>query len=291
MSWFSNLLGRKSSENQLDSELRFHLEEQVRANIRQGMDPIEARREAALEFGGIEQIKEECRDQRRGIWLENVFQDLRYGAKALKRSPGFTIVALLTIAVGIGANTAIFSFLDSVVLKPLPYPNPDEIMRVSEVRPDHGWNAVSSLTFLDWVHRGPFKYLCAFSAEEKVLTGAGNPIPVRCLRVSAHYFDLFGEKAFLGRTFVDGEDQLGKSQVVVLAYNFWQTRFGGDPAIVGKTVLLGGEPNTVIGVLPNVARLNNTGTKIWRPLTFQAEELSRDNHWCGRPHELAVSAT
>ncbi|HEY5211874.1 MAG TPA: permease prefix domain 1-containing protein, partial [Acidobacteriaceae bacterium] len=130
MSWFSILFRRKSSENQLDSELRFHLEEQVRANIRQGMDPIEARREAALEFGGIEQIKEECRDQRRGIWLENAFQDLRYAAKSLMRSPGFTIVALITLALGIGVNATMFSILNTIYLTPPPFLDPERLATV-----------------------------------------------------------------------------------------------------------------------------------------------------------------
>src|SRR5665213_2771333 len=128
MKWFPALLRRKSQDRELDSELRFHLEQQVRENMATGMSPEEASRQAAIEFGGLEQIKEQCRDRRSGRWLETALQDFRFGIRSLRRSPGFTIVALATIGVGIGANTAIFSFVDAVLLKPVPYPDADSIV-------------------------------------------------------------------------------------------------------------------------------------------------------------------
>jgi putative ABC transport system permease protein len=212
--------------------------------------------------------------------MTDLLQDLRFGFRSLRRSPGFAIIALLTIAIGIGANAAIFSFIDSVVLKPLPYPEPDRIVRLFEKRPDQGWNGISALNFLDWQKRGkPFRYLAAVNWNAPTLTGMAEPVQVNGMKVSAHYFDILGLRAELGRTFVEGEDELGREHVTVLTHSFWKSQFGGDTKIIGRTITLDGQPYTVIGVLSALAALDNGWPKLFRPLAFEPGNLTRDFHW------------
>jgi putative ABC transport system permease protein len=207
-------------------------------------------------------------------------QDLRFGFRSLRRSPGFATIALLTIAIGIGANAAIFSFIDSVVLKPLPYPDPAGIVRVYEKLPSGGWNGISTLNFLDWQQQGkPFQYLCAVTGDSPTLSGIAEPVQLHGIRVSAHYFDIIGVKAALGRTFVEGDDEVGRDRIVILTDDFWKSQFGGDPAIIGKTILLDGQPNTVIGVFPPGPMWDHSWAKIFRPLAFEKANRTRDFHW------------
>ena len=214
--------------------------------------------------------------------MAELLQDIKFGFRSLRKSPGFALVALLTIAVGIGANAAIFSFIDSVVLKPLPYPEPERIVRVYEKRPDGGWNGISALNFLDWQQKGrPFKYLAAFSWSAAILTGNGEPQQIPGMKVSVHYFDISATSAEMGRTFVDGEDQPGRDHVAVLTHSLWVSRFASDPDIVGKTLILDGEPHTVIGVLKAAPGQDNGWVKIWRPLAFEPSNKTRDFHWLG----------
>jgi putative ABC transport system permease protein len=279
MGWLSALLHKKANERKLDSELRFHIERQIEENLAAGMSPERARREAAMEFGGLEQIKERCREVRPGRWIEMTWQDLRFGARLLRRSPGFTTVGIATIALGVGANAAIFSFIDSVVIKPLPYPEPERIVRVYEVRPDHLRSNASAPILLDWQKRGPFQYLAGLTGNRATLTGVAEPVMINEMKVSAHFFDILGVKAAMGRTFVEGDDQPGKDHVAVLTHVLWKTQFAGEPDIVGKTIILDGAPNTVIGVLPDTPGLYNDGwVKILRPLAFAQSDLTRDYH-------------
>ncbi len=207
-------------------------------------------------------------------------QDLRYAARTLRGSPGFSAVAILTLALGIGANTAIFSFVDGVLLKPLPYPEPDRIVRVLE-KPPHGErNGISTLNFLDWQKdNSVFDYMAAQSGGGATLGGVAEPVQLRGGRVSAHYFDIFGIKAALGRTFLPEEDQLGKNKVVILSNALWVTQFGAQKGIVGKTILLDNESHTVIGVLPAGGAFDRASTQIWRPLAFEPSNMTRNFHW------------
>jgi putative ABC transport system permease protein len=214
--------------------------------------------------------------------MGELLQDIKFGFRSLRKSPGFATVALLTIAIGIGANAAIFSFIDSVVLKPLPYPDPEGIVRLYEKRPNGGSNAVSTLNFLDWQQKGrPFRYLAAYCGSSAILTGAGEPLQIPGMKVSAHYFDISATTAQLGRTFVEGEDQPGRDHVAVLTHSLWVSRFASDPDIVGKTLILDGEPHTVIGVLKAAPGQDNGWVKIWRPLAFEPWDKTRDYHWIG----------
>ncbi|MGH7248399.1 MAG: ABC transporter permease, partial [Pseudomonadota bacterium] len=168
--------------------------------------------------------------------MHSLANDVRFGVRAMRKSPGFTAVAILTLALGLGANTAIFSFVDGVLLKPLPFPDAGQIVDVWE-KPPHGKeNGVSTLNYLEWAHQNSvFKYTAAATGALVTLTGAGEPEQFKAQLVGAKYFDLFGVAPSLGRTFAAGEDQPGKGNVVVLSHRVWKSRFGADRRALGRT--------------------------------------------------------
>jgi putative ABC transport system permease protein len=205
---------------------------------------------------------------------------MRYTFRTLLRSPGFTTVALLTLALGIGANTAIFSFVNGVLLKPLPYQDPHSIVMVWEKPPGGHRNGISTLNFLDWKSQNHvFKFMAAARGDSVTLTGAGEPEQLTASNVSAPYFDIFGVRAVLGRTFAADEDQAGKSQVVILSHRLWESRLGADPKILGATLTLNGKSCTVIGVLPAHGPFDRTRAQVWLPFTFEPHDMTRDYHW------------
>jgi len=206
---------------------------------------------------------------------------MRYAIRTLRRSPGFTVIALLTLALGIGPNTAIFSFVNGVLLKPLPYRDPHGIVMVWEKPPGGDRNGISTLNFLDWKNQNTvFEHMAAINFGGNVtLTGAGQPEELQGVRVSAAYFDIFGVQAVLGRTFAPDEDQLGKSQVVILSHRLWENRFGADPSIVGRTLTLSGKPCTVVGVMPAHSPFDRSYAQLWMPLAFEPRDMTRDYHW------------
>jgi putative ABC transport system permease protein len=211
-----------------------------------------------------------------------LLQDLRFGFRTLKNSPGFTAVAALTLALGIGGNTAVFSFVDGILLKPLPYGEPDRIVRVLEKPPGGGRNGISTLNFLDWQRQNTvFEYMAAQTGGSVTLSGVSDPVQLRGARVSAHYFDIFGIKPALGRTFAPDEDQTGKGDVAVLSHQLWETQFGSDPGILNRKVLLDGRPTIVIGVLPAGGAFDRAYNQIWRPLVFEPQNMTRNFHWMG----------
>jgi putative ABC transport system permease protein len=212
--------------------------------------------------------------------VTQLVQDLRYALRSLRASPGFTIVAILTLAIGIGANTSIFSFVDAVLLKPLPYENGDRILRVLEKRPDGGFNGISTLNYLDWKSQNTsFVYMAPQTGGQVTLTGQGEPVVLRGARVGVHYFDIFGIKAESGRTFVEGEDELGKDKVAIISHALWEKQFGSDPQIAGKTIKLDNQPYTVVGILPRDSSFDRTFAQIWRPLAFEHSNMTRNFHW------------
>jgi putative ABC transport system permease protein len=212
--------------------------------------------------------------------LAGLKQDMRYGVRTLAQSPGFTIVSLLTLALGIGANTAIFSFVDGVLLKPLPYADADRIVRVLEKPPGGERNGISTLNYLDWRNQNTvFQYMAAQRVDNVTLTGVAEPVRLRGGFISAHYFDIFGVHAALGRTFAADEDQPGKNRVVVLSHAIWESQFGADPKLIGRTIRLDGEPYTVIGVLPEGGSFDRSFMQIWIPLVFKPENMTRNFHW------------
>ena len=208
-----------------------------------------------------------------------LLQDLKYGLRMLAKNPGFTAVAVITLALGIGANTAIFSFVDAVLLKPLPFPHPERMVMVWEKPPDGGRNVVSTLNFLDWKNQNSvFDAMAAQGGATMTLTGADLPVMLRVGLVSAPYFTIFGAEPLLGRTFAPDEDQPGKQHEAVLSHRVWENRFGADPGLIGRTISLDGEAYTVIGVMPP-GLFDRSWPDLWAPLAFQPTDLTRDYHW------------
>jgi putative ABC transport system permease protein len=210
----------------------------------------------------------------------SLIQDLRYGWRTLAHVPGFACAAVLTLALGIGANTAIFSFVDAVLLKPLPYPDADRIVRVLEKPPRGDRNGISTLNFLDWQKdNAAFDFMAAQAFSPATLTGHGEPVQLRGGKVSARYFDIFGIKAERGRTFLPDEDQPGRDHVAVLSHALWVSQFGADPSIVDGTIRLDNEPYTIVGILPTGSAFDRAFTQLWRPLAFQPSNMTRNFHW------------
>jgi putative ABC transport system permease protein len=216
----------------------------------------------------------------REVCVSSLLQDLRYAWRTLTNSPGFTAVALITLALGIGANTAIFSFVDGLLLRPLPYKDASRIVRVMEKPPLGERNGISTLNFLDWQKDNTvFDFMAAQNGASMTLTGEHDPVQLRAGRVSAHFFDIFGIKATLGRTFLPGEDQSGKDKVVVLSHALWVSQFGADPSIINRKVSLDNAPYIVVGVLPAGGAFDRAFAQLWRPLAFEPSNMTRNFHW------------
>jgi putative ABC transport system permease protein len=212
--------------------------------------------------------------------MASFLQDLRYAARMLRTSPGFTLVAILTLALGIGANTAIFSFVDGVLLKPLPYAHPERILMVWEKPPGGLRNGISTLNYLDWKAQNTvFDKMAAQRGESVTWSGVSEPVELRAGMVSAPYFEIFGIQAALGRTFAKDEDQAGAPHVAVMSNRLWQNRFGEDKNILGRKLILNGQPYTVIGVLPKNSSYDRTYSEIWLPLVFEPKDMTRNFHW------------
>ena len=222
----------------------------------------------------------------------SVLHDLRSSVRLLRSSPGFSAVAIATIALAIGANTAMFSFVNGMLLSPLPYPESDRLVRVLERLPTGGLNGVSTLNYLDWTKQSAvFEYMAAEVAWRATLTGEGEPVVIRGARVSAHYFDIFGARPALGRAFLPGEDQPGNDRVVLLNHVLWEGRFSADPAMLGRAIVLNGVPHTVVGVLPKGGPFDRAAAQIWKPLAFQPSNMTRDFRWLGASARLKPAVT
>ena len=218
--------------------------------------------------------------------------DVRYAIRRIRNSPAFSAVAMATIALGIGANSAMFSIVYGLLLRPLPYPESNRIVRVLEQLPNGGPNGISNLNYLDWTKQNTvFEYIAAEAGWRATLTGQGEPVLVRGARVSAHYFDIFGTAPALGRTFRPDEDQLGKEHVVLLSHRLWESRFGSDPSILGRNIALDGEPHTVIGILPKDGPFDRAAAQIWKPLAFEPSNMTRDFRWLGASAKLKPGVT
>ena len=224
--------------------------------------------------------------------LSGLLHDLRYSVRLLRNSPGFSAVAIATIALTVGANTAMFSFVNGILLSPLPYPDSNRIVRVLERQPTGGLNGISTLNYLDWTNQNAvFESMAAEAGWRATLTGIGEPIWIHGARVSARYFDIFGVKPALGRTFLPGDDEVGKDRVVLLSHALWENRFGSDPTILGRDILLNGEAHTVIGVLPRDGPFDRASAQIWKPLAFQPSNMTRDFRWLGASAKLKPGMT
>src|SRR6266545_3941154 len=271
------LIQKSEVERELDEELRYHIERQTEQNIRLGMNPDEARRAARKAFGGVEQAKERSRDARGVRWLEELRQDLRYGARMLFKHKGFTLVTVLTLALGIGANTAVLSVVNAVLLRPLPYYKADELVAL-EYRNARGErrDLFDPATYLhvkrnNTVFTDLAGWVNGVSTWPVNLTGEGDPERLQGFRVSANLFRVLGVEAAQGRAFLEEEDRLGQNRVVVISHDLWRRRFNSDPGLIGRSIRLNGEPWNVVGVMPADFRLF-IKTDIWTPLGLTPDE-------------------
>ncbi len=286
MSWLKTILWhltgffRKDKiERRIEEEFRFHLEMRTQENINAGMVPEEARREARRQFGNLTYLTEESREIRGGAIMDTLWQDLRYGVRMLIKSPGFTAVAVLTLALGIGANTAIFSITNAVLLRALPYRDAERLVIVWEKNQGTEQNTVSPANFFDWQEQNSvFEGMAAFYDYRNSLSGDGEPEEVSGQITTDNLFSVLGVNAMLGRTFTPEDGKPGQNNVVIISYGLWQRRFGGDPNMIGRKVILNAVEHTVIGVLPpdvkwHIRKNSQTGraAELWTPRAINTE--------------------
>ena len=272
-------LRKRSLEQELEAEVQAHLEIAEQEMIEAGVPAAKAREVARRQFGGIEQMKEVHRDSRSYPLIENLIRDFQYGISSLRKQPGFAAVTIAVLALGIGANTAMFSLVDALLWKPLPFPQPERMIRVWEAPSATERNYTTTLTYLDWKKQNSvFEALSMESPTKAAVISAGQPERLQGSLVSADYFRVFGVQAQLGRTFLAGEDQPDAAPVVVISHAVWQTRFGADPQILGRDLTLDGKPNRIVGVLP-AGSFDRDTAGFWKPLVFAKEQMTRHAHW------------
>ncbi len=252
VSRFLGLFGKARREHELDEEVRSHIEMLTDDNVRKGMSPEQARFAALRSFGGVEQVKELYRDQRGLPWFERLSQDVRFGLRGLRKNPSFTAVAVTILALGIGATTAIFTVINGVLLRPLPYPHPEKLVYVQEILGSYGVNPYAFNTeFVAWRDRSrTLSQVAAYVSAQFNLTGVGEPERVIAGMATSSFFSLLGVRPAAGRTFLPAEDRPGGAPVAILSEAFWKRRYGRDPAVMGKRIILDGNVYTIVGVLP-----------------------------------------
>jgi predicted permease len=302
MIWIRRLLGRKRLEMDLDKELRFHFDSQIADKVRSGIAQNEARRLTRLEFGGIDQIKQDCRRSRGTMWVESIVQDFRFGLRQLRNSPGFALIAILSLTLGIGANTAIFTLLNAILLRPLPVQNPGELLLFgngiasgsTESVPDSNWTLFSDSFFHDFLQKDTsFSGIAAvdstqFETKASIAGGAYQTTHVNL--VSGSYFSVFGVPAFLGRTIDASDDRVRDAGAVAVAsYSWFQRHFNGDPSALGKLVRIQSHDYTLVGVAkPGFSGITvGQSTDLWIPLSME-KAFSRPG-WNGLGNKLFQS--
>jgi putative ABC transport system permease protein len=293
MNW-NNFFKRFRWERRMDAEFRFHLDSLIGDYVSQGLSPAAAELRARREFGAVELAKDECRDEKPVEWLDTLFRDFRYACRTLRKSPGFAAAAVATIALGIGANTAIFSVVYAVLLKPLPYSQPDQIYSVEVVVPERRSQfaslPVTVQAYLEWRKANTvFAAMSALRSWECNLIGEGEPERLGGARVSANFFSFLGVPIERGRGFAADEEQLGKERVVVISDALWRRRYDADPALIGRNINVNGQNHLVIGIA-SPSMLMPTGTQlhpmvnfapridIWKPIAATKNEL-RNESW------------
>ena len=255
LKWMRALVMRGRMEREMDREMRFHLDMLIEENKRRGMTEKQARDAALRDFGGVERHKDKCRDVRRGTIIESFLQDLRFGARILVKNPGYTFIAVLTLALGIGANTAIFSVIYGVIMRPLPYMDEQQLVVLNQQAPLAGVKQMgfSVKEIQDYRERNQtIDAVVEHHTMSFILLGRKEAERVQTGVVSANFFDVLGVEPLAGRTFLPADEQAGSDAVLVLSYKYWQQSHGGDPDIIGKVFQMNNRPHTVIGVLPPI---------------------------------------
>ena len=268
------LWSRRRRDDELDEELHSHLRMAIEERVARGESYDVAERAARREFGNLGLVREVSREMWGGAWLERLLQDVRYGARTLRRSPAFTLVAGLTLALGIGATTAVFTVVHGVLLRPLPYTDPERLVLVSYQPTNSPWWVGLGLADHDWVEfrsrASLFEQAAAAASQLVTITDVGDPARLPSASVTAEFFQTLGVPIAIGRAFGRDEEQEGRGRVVLLSDAFWRERFGGDPAAVGRSITLDGTAHKVIGVLPPGFR-HPSDAQLWRPLQLRLE--------------------
>jgi putative ABC transport system permease protein len=295
-------LGGRRQDEEFDLEMAAHLDMLTDEHVRRGLASAEARRQAILQFGGPVQIKEQQHENRGLPFVETTLQDIRYGLRALRKSPAYSLVAIATLAIGIGAGTAVFSVVGAVLLRPLPYKAASELVRIFETNPLRRWtrNIAAPANYADWRDRNKsFTGIAAYEqfnlngsgAGDVFLTGFGEPQGLKAMGVSGNLFEVLGAAPLIGRTFAEEEQWEGRSRVAILSYGLWQSAFGGDSSIIGKTITLSGRGYDVVGVMPWGFFFPGRDVQLWMPFGYTPQLIatSRRPHWLGvvarlRPH-------
>jgi putative ABC transport system permease protein len=287
LSRIAALFTKPRADRDLDAEMQSHLALHIEDNLRRGMTPQQARREALIKLGGLEQTKQAVRERRNLPWLETLLQDVRFGARMLRKNPGFAAIAVLTMALGIGANTAIFSVIDLVLLAPVPYKDAERLVILWENNQQRSKldNVVSPPDFLDWQSQSDvFTCMAAMADSQRNLTGNGDPEQVVVQYVSVNFFDVLGVQPFLGPGFSPENGQDGKDDVMVLSYGFWKQHFAADPATVGKKININGTLRTIVGIAPEKfdwfikpGSLTARKPQMWSPFVFPKAFSDRKN--------------
>ena len=281
------IFGRDRVEADLDDELRFYLEASAEQKVRAGMPRAEALRAARVEMGSVDAVKDEVRDAGWERHLETLWQDVRYAARGIRRAPGFAAVAVVTLALGVGANSTIFTVVNGTLLKPLPFPEPDRLVllwRTSDADPGD-LNIVSAPDFWDWHRQNHvFDSVAIFDSAGNgynlAAAGGREAEQVSGVRVSAQFFRVLGVAPFLGRGFLPEEETLGRDREVVLSYGLWASRYGADPSLVGRTIGMDGEAYTVVGVMPREFQFQfwSGPRQVWVPAGFTQGDQSRGSN-------------
>jgi hypothetical protein len=271
---FAGIFRKDRSDRELADEMESHLQLHIDDNLRAGMSPAQALREAIMKLGGIEQTKEAYRDRKGLPMLETVLQDLRYGVRMMRKNPGFTCIAVLTLALGIGANTAIFSVINAVLFRPLPVTAPQELVDLYNASAGEMFNYLP-LAYPDYIdfrdNNKTLTGLLGFAPNFVALEQNGESEMITVEAVTGNYFDVLGVKPLLGRTFDATQDSVaGGYSVVVLSCSMWERKFNADPAIVGKAVRLNGNILTIIGVAPRdfLGLMRGVSPGLWLPVTM-----------------------
>jgi putative ABC transport system permease protein len=263
------LFGRKQAGEQLRAELRFHLDQQIAENLAAGMSPAEARQRAMRSFGNPSLVREQARATWSWNWLEQLAHELRYGLRTLSRSPGFTAIAILVMALGIGANVAMFTVVRSVLLKPLPYKNPDRLVAIYEKRGTGDHHDVAGAVWAAWqAENKTFDQVALVGEAENNLSGGNGQLPekIRGVYCSWNLMATLGVQPALGRSFVAADDTPSAHKTVILSWGLWKRRFGADPGLVNRTIDLNGSPYTVVGVMPASFSYPTAATQMWIPV-------------------------
>ena len=283
MNWWKSFLGKRLRDNRVDSELRFHIEELTEANIAAGLEPEEARRRAVLEFGGQQQIKEEVQDVYRLPLIESALANLKSALRFVRKSPVFSITVVATLALGIGANSAVFSALDAVVLRPLPFPDSDELVKIGQFNPKIPGNAGSAapVRLEDWNRmNSTFQAIAGYYTQDEFETSGALPEKVTMAAVTPRFLQVWGVAPALGRDFNPDEERFGGPEAALISDRYWRSHFGTNPEAVGKKLHMSGYSYTIIGVMPASFLFPERDVDVWSAVPMNAPYAqSRESTW------------